>query len=345
MESDFEPWLRNLPKVELHVHLEGAIPFSLALRLAERNGYPLHPGFRDAWKTDFQFSSFPEFIDHFVQLSSCYRTRDDFAEAVAEFLRNQEAQNIRYCEVFFTPTLHFARKGLPYPELLNGIEEGIRASGTEVEMKLIADISRHSSMELADLTIGFLTQHPSDRVIGLGLGGSEDGFPPELFRAHYDRARELGLNCVAHAGETAGAESVRNAVEILRVRRIGHGVRAREDESVLKLIADRRVPLEICPTSNVSLGIFPSYDAHPLREFWDRGIPVTLNSDDPVFFRSNLQNELRVAHDRFGFTRAELIRLMFNAVEASFATPAMKGILRGEIEDYARETGVDWNSG
>ena len=345
MEQDFDRWLQELPKVELHIHLEGAIPFSLALQLAERNGYPLEQRFRDAWKTDFQFHSFKDFIDHFVQLSTCYRTRDDFVKVIGEFLRIQEDQNIRYCEVFFTPTLHFAQKGLPYTDLLQAVEEGIQASGTQVELSLIADISRHSSMELADLTLRFLSEHPSERVIGLGLGGSEEGYPPEMFQSHFDRARELGLHCVAHAGETAGPDYVRNAVEVLRVSRVGHGVRAMEDESVLELIKEHQISLEICPTSNIRLGIFPSYNAHPLRFFWEREISVTLNSDDPAFFRSNLQNELRVAHDHFGFSRAELIRLLLNAVDVSFAPTVMKKILRREIEDYARQSGVEWKTG
>lgn len=339
MDTEFRGWLRGLPKIELHVHLEGAVSVPLALRLAEKNRISLDKKYRTEWERGIRFSGFEEFIGHFIQLSHCYRTPGDVSEIIREFLRFQETQNVRYCEVFFTPTLHHARKGIPYGDLIVAVEEGIKTSGSSVEMKLIADISRHSGMDLADLTVSNLEKHPTGRVIGLGLGGAERGFPPEQFKDHFQAARDLGLHCVAHAGETDGPESVRKAVEVLRVSRIGHGVRAAEDPEVLELLSRRNVWLEVCPTSNVKLGVFPSYETHPLRLFWERGLPVTLNSDDPTLFGTNLEQELMVAHDRFGFTREELVRLMLNSVRASFAPSNRKERLRKEVLDYAGNTG------
>jgi adenosine deaminase len=310
------PWFDRVPKVELHLHLEGAIPLDALWTLVEKyGGDPAVPDL-PALQRRFVFRDFPHFIDTWVWKNAFLREYEDFtfiAEAVAHHLAQQ---NIRYVEAFFSPA-DFFRHGLRTQELAAAIRRGLERA-PEIEVALVADLVRDFGPELAATTLAEVNEVRGLGVIGIGIGGSEQDFPPEPFADVYEQARGLGLHTTAHAGEAAGAQSVWGAIRHLRVERIGHGTRAAEDERLLDLLAAERIPLEMCPLSNVRTGVVRSIADHPLRRYFERGLVVTVNTDDPKMFGNSLAEEYRLLESRMGFSRDEIRALILQAIAASW---------------------------
>jgi aminodeoxyfutalosine deaminase len=312
-------FVREMPKVELHVHLEGSIRPATLLILAERNGVTLPADDLEGLREFYRFADFSHFLQVYFTISSCLQTPDDFSLIAYEFGTDMARQNIRYAEVTFTPHTSVANTGLPFDELLAGLNDGRSRAQRElgVEFCWILDIVRDnpdSRHQVAEWAI-----HAQDRgVVGFGLGGTENGYPPEWFADAYTVAREAGLHSVPHAGEIAGPESVWGALRALEAERIGHGVRSVEDPALVEYLRQRQIPLEVCPTSNLCLGVYPSYEEHPVRWLWEQGVYVTVNSDDPPMFDTDLVSEYQALVDHAGFTAGELERLSLNALRASF---------------------------
>ncbi len=309
-------WFDRVPKVELHLHLEGAIPLDALWTLVQKYGGD--PGVPDlaALQRRFVYRDFPHFIDTWVWKNAFLREYEDFtfvAEAVAHDLARQ---NIRYVEAFFSPA-DFFRHGLRTQELAAAIRRGLERA-PEIEVALVADLVRDFGPELAATTLAEVNEVRGLGVIGIGIGGSEQDFPPEPFADVYEQARGLGLHTTAHAGEAAGAQSVWGAIRHLRVERIGHGTRAAEDERLLDLLAAERIPLEMCPLSNVRTGVVRSIADHPLRRYFERGLVVTVNTDDPKMFGNSLAEEYRLLESRMGFSRDEIRALILQAIAASW---------------------------
>jgi adenosine deaminase len=309
-------WFDRVPKVELHLHLEGAIPLDALWTLVQKYGGD--PGVPDlaALQRRFVYRDFPHFIDTWVWKNAFLREYEDFtfvAEAVAHDLARQ---NIRYVEAFFSPA-DFFRHGLRTQELAVAIRRGLERA-PEIEVALVADLVRDFGPELAATTLAEVNEVRGLGVIGIGIGGSEQDFPPEPFAEVYEQARGLGLHTTAHAGEAAGAQSVWGAIRHLRVERIGHGTRAAEDERLLDLLAAERIPLEMCPLSNVRTGVVRSIADHPLRRYFERGLVVTVNTDDPKMFGNSLAEEYRLLESRMGFSRDEIRALILQAIAASW---------------------------
>lgn len=326
-------WLA-LPKAELHVHLEGSILPETLLELARRNSVELPAPDAAGLREWFVFRDFDHFIRVYITVTRCLRRAADYELAVFEFGREMARQNIRYAEATFSPGTH-SWLGVPEDEYLSGLALG-RARAREafgVEINWIFDIVRNAERAdyYADLTLRLALDGRASGVVALGLGGKEAGHPPERFARWFERAKSEGLKSSPHAGETAGPESVRAAVESLAADRIGHGVRAIEDPALVRLLAERRIPLEVCPTSNIRLGVYPDLASHPLRRLHDAGVIVTINSDDPPLFNTTLTDEMALLSSSFGFSPAASREILFNAPRHSFAPPASRADLEVEL--------------
>ena len=325
--TERDAWLAGLPKAELHLHLEGAIPLPALFELIEAaGGDPAVPTV-EALRDRLVYPDFPAFIDAWIWKNGFLRTYGDFtfiAEAVA---RDLARQNICYAELFFSPG-RFADRGLTTAGLAAAIRSGFDRI-PEVTLYLIADLVRDLGPQNAARTLAEVVEVAGEAGIpGIGIGGSEHLYPPEPFAAVYEEARKAGLRTSAHAGEAAGAESVRGAVEALRVDRIGHALRAEEDEAVVDLLARSNTVLELCPLSNLATGVIGRIEDHPVRRYWERGLDITINTDDPGMFHNSLADEYAVLMDVFGFGRDEIRRLAAAALEGAWCGPDEKARLR-----------------
>ena len=312
-------FIQQMPKVELHVHLEGSVRPETLLKLARRHGVSLPADTVEGIREWYTFVDFDHFITIYRAISECIRTQDDLELITREFLIGQAAQNIRYSEVTFTPYTHFEQKGIPISAQLAAINRARRWGEAElgVRMGLVLDISRNVSAEEGLVTADWVIEHYGDGVLALGLGGPEVGHPPEKFTAAFERVRQAGIPAVPHAGETEGPASIWGALRALHAVRIGHGVRCLEDPALVAYLRERQIPLEVCPTSNVCLGVTPSLAQHPLPRLLAEGLYVTLNSDDPPMFNTTLTQEYQHAAQVFGLDRAALEGLALNGVRAA----------------------------
>jgi aminodeoxyfutalosine deaminase len=314
-------YIQAMPKVELHVHLEGTVQPETLLDLAHTHGVALPVSDISELQTWYTFRDFNHFVEIFVTICHCLRTADDFARVTYEYGQSMARQNIRYAEVTWTPYAHIGNKvswpALSWEQLLAAInagrEQAKRAWG--VEMRWIPDIVLRWLTSPSALSGG---------VIGIGLGGPERGFPPEPFEAVFREATSNGLHSNPHAGETVGPESVWGAIRALKAERLGHGVRAIEDPTLVAYLVKHRLPLEVCPTSNLRLGVYPSYAAHPLRKWVEAGACVTINSDDPALFNTTLNDEYRYAVQDCGLSVEQLEAVALNAVRASYLPESQK---------------------
>ncbi len=309
-------WYDQIPKVELHVHLEGAIPLPTLWQLIQKYGGKAKPASLAALRERFIYRDFAHFIAAWVWKNSYLREYEDFTLIAEAFARAQQHQNICYSEVFYSPP-DFFRHGLKTQPLTAAIRKGLeRVPG--VEVALVIDLVRDFGPELATRTLSEVNEVRHYGVIGIGIGGSEQDFPPADFAAVFEQARKLDFRTSAHAGEAAGPESIRSAIEVLRVDRIGHGTRAFEDPGLVELLAERQIPLEVCPTSNICSGVVSEYLQHPVKDYYSRGLAVTINSDDPVMFDITLAEEYRKLNRILNFSRNDMRRLILQAIDSSW---------------------------
>lgn len=326
---------KRMPKGELHVHLEGSILPRTLLFLAKRNNVKLPYSTVRGLKEFYHFRDFSHFIDTYLKITSCLCTPDDYYLIAYDFGRECARQNIRYAEVTFSISTNTAKTGLPWQVILNALNKGRVQAQAEfgVRWQWVFDIVRN----LPD-TQGLLTQIAIEArsmgVVAMGLGGSEAEYPAELFIDSFERAHQAGLHSVPHAGEMSGPKSIWTAIEQLHADRIGHGVRCIEDPRLLVTLRERQIPLEICPTSNIALGVYSDYAQHPLRDLWDMGLLVTVNSDDPPMFNTSLNHEYEVLIKHFDFGFHELEEISLNSLRASFLPKAAKAAL---IEEFTAE--------
>jgi adenosine deaminase len=312
-----------IPKAELHVHLEGTAPPALIRRLAARHGVAVPEGvFAD--EHTFAWTDFLDFLQTYDLAASVIRTAEDYRDVTYEYLAQCARDGAIYVELIASPD-HADAVGLTDADHFGGIAQGIDEAREQfgIEARIVATALRHLGAERAEALARRLAADRHPYVVGFNLSGDEAGFPPQLFATAYEIAAGAGLGCTVHAGEHAGAESVRGALA-LPVTRISHGVRAVEDPALVSELAAREIVLEICPTSNVATGVYPSYADHPLGALRDAGVRVTLASDDPPYFGATIAGEYAVARERFGFDEEELVGITRVAVAASFAQDAVK---------------------
>lgn len=301
--------------VELHVHLEGAIQPDTLLLLARRNQVDLPTTTADGLRAWYTFRDFAQFVGVYLTISSCLCTPDDIELVARAFLAQQATQHIVYSEVTYTAFTHYHFRHIPFREQLAALNRARRWAEAELgtTMRYILDIPRAISPEDGLLVANWAIEGMSEGVVALGLAGPELAFPAARFREAFARARAAGLACVPHAGEMAGPESIREVLSLCPVARIGHGVRCLEDAALVAELRERQIPLEVCPTSNVHLGVVPSLKAHPLPQMLDAGLCVTLNTDDPALFQTTLADEYRSVAQAFGLDAAQMAQLAENA--------------------------------
>jgi adenosine deaminase/aminodeoxyfutalosine deaminase len=336
---EIEAWLRGLPKVELHLHLEGTIEPETLVALSQRHdAQPLT--LADARRL-YTYKDFLGFMDSFKTMSERLRTPEDYELITYNMVRTLAAQGVVHAEVYISFGIIFFWKRAavePYVEAIErGRLRGEREFGTTVYW--LIDAVRHFGAEEGSRVFRkaaeLRAQYPS--IVGIGIGGDEARGPANLFKESYAEAKAAGLRLTAHAGESGGPidgpASIWAALNI-GAERIGHGLAAQHDVELLQVLAERQIPIEINVTSNIRTGCCSTFEEHPLRSYFDSGLMVTLNSDDPPMFGSNLLEEYVLAHERFGFTPEQLRELAANAVEASFLPPNQKLALLSRIEQY-----------
>ena len=347
-------FIQEMPKAEIHVHLEGAIQPETVLKLAQRNKltHLLPTTDLNELKKWFVFADFPHFIEIYGTIQDLIRTPDDFALIAYECGADMAVQNLRYRECTVTPYTHTRHldKGMQIEDILAGLTVGRERARQEfgVEMRWVFDIARTLSFPEADgrydptpaaETLAYAVDGRSQGVVGFGLGGYEVGAPPEPFAHAFREAKQAGLLSLPHAGETEGAASVWGAVRELQADRIGHGVRAIEDPQLLEHLKEKQIPLEINPTSNQCLHVFP-LEQHPFRQLDEMGLLVTVNSDDPPLFNTTLCQEYEILGQMFGYETADLARIARNAFVVAGVENPVKARLLAEFDEWAASQDV-----
>jgi adenosine deaminase len=330
---DLASLARVLPKVQLHCHLEGTIRAETFRELAALRGVASVRA-RGAFADTYAFATFGEFLLTFAEVCKVLQQPEDYARIAREYVADAAAQNVRYAELFVSPSVWtFFHHQLDVRDVLAAMREAFDAEAGPAgpDVRLICDLTRNWGPERAYAAARTVVSLAEDDlgVLGVGLGGDEANAPPAPFAGVFAYARANGLHTVAHAGEAAGAESVRDAVELLGAERIGHGVRAVEDPAVVALLVERGVALEICPTSNRLTGAVPAGQAHPIVALDAAGVRCTLDADDPALFSTSIVREYEIAGNWCGTD--SLVRFAGNAIEASFAPPERKAALRAEL--------------
>jgi aminodeoxyfutalosine deaminase len=318
-------YLLGVPKAELHVHLEGSIQPETLLALAKRNGVRLPVQTVEEMRQWFTYRDFNHFIEIYFAISSCLKTAGDYELIAYEFGASMARQHIRYAEITFSPSTHAFALGVPFETYFAGLTRGRRRAHDDfgVEMRWIFDIVRNIEDEarnarLADYTTSVAIDAMQDGVVALGLGGAEVGYPPGRFAPWFERALGAGLHSVPHAGETAGPASVWGALRALNAERLGHGVRSIEDPTLVSYLAEHRIPLEVCPTSEIRLGVYPDLADHSLPALHAAGVPITINSDDPPLFNTTLNDDMQLLADPFHFDLDAINEMILNGVRYSF---------------------------
>jgi adenosine deaminase len=324
-----QTWYERVPKTEIHLHLEGAIPLPALWQLVQKYGGDSAVSDIAALERKFKFRDFPHFIETWVWKNQFLREYEDFiffSEAVAKDL---VSQNIKYAEVFYSP-LPFAQNGLQPQKLTEAVRKGLDRV-KEVKTALIMDFSRDSGVADAEKHLPAVKELKQLGVIGVGLGGSEQKYPPEMYTEIYAQARRMGFHVTAHAGEAAGPASIWGAIRSLQVERIGHGTRAIEDPALMEYLAKTQLPVECCPLSNVRTGVVKSIELHPIKRFYDAGLLVTVNTDDPKMFGNSLAEEYQVLEEKLGFSGDEIRALILNGIKASWLTEDNKHAMVDEF--------------
>ncbi len=312
-------------KAELHCHIEGAAAPALTRRLAERHGIDLGDLFDDG---GYRWHDFQSFLDAYGRASSVFRTRDDFRALALDYFTSIAAEGAIYGEVFVAPDIA-ADAGLGYDDYVGGLAEGIAAAEatTGIVGRMIVIAVRHLGPQRAIAMAETVAANPHPLVTGFGLAGDETVYTPRDFAPAFRIAHEAGLGLTAHAGELAGPESVAAALDHLGVRRIGHGVRAIEEPALVQRIVDEGIVLELCPSSNVALKLYPDIAHHPFRQLMEAGVRVTINSDDPPYFHTSLGGEYDALAREQGLDAAALSAATRTAIEAAFVDEATRARL------------------
>lgn len=342
LEPAIDRLIRALPKAELHVHLEGSLLPELALKLAARRGLRLPGDERgvEGLREAYRFRNFGDFLKVYVAISRTLEQAEDFCDAVVDVAANLARQQVRYAEMTFTPMTHVAR-GVDADAMLDGLAEGRRRARDEhgVELAWVFDIVR-SLPEQADATLALALRERERGVVALGVGGPEGPrWPNEPLAPAFARAKAEGLRSVPHAGEQDGPASLRSTLALFEPDRIGHGVRCIEDPALMAELRDRGIPLEVCPTSNLALGVATSLATHPLPALQAAGIRLSLASDDPPLFGTSLLDEYLRCAAAFGWTRAQVLAIADAAIEHSFMPPSLAASLRAAQARVAQESG------
>jgi adenosine deaminase len=330
-------YLKGLPKAELHLHIEGTLEPELAFRLAAKHGVALPYASVEELRRAYSFSNLQSFLDIYYAGASVLRDADDFHTLTAAYLRKAHEQGVVHVEIFFDPQTHTER-GIAFSTVLEGISAALREAEAKLGIthRLILCFLRHLSAADAMRTLEQALPY-KEAIAGVGLDSSEAGHPPSKFTAVFDRARREGLLAVAHAGEEGPPDYIYEALDLLKVRRIDHGVRSEESPELMDRLVRERIPLTVCPLSNVKLRVFDRIESHNLKRLLERGVCVTVNSDDPAYFGGYLLENFLALERGLGLTQTQLTSLARNSFEAAFLEPHVKRRWLAAIDAYASD--------
>ena len=321
-----------LPKAELHLHIEGTLEPEQIFTFAERNRIELPYASVEALRAAYEFSDLQSFLDLYYQGMNVLRTERDFEELARAYLARAKAQNVRHAEIFFDPQAH-TNRGVAFEVVIDGLWSALRNSRSEYGVStalilcFLRDLPERSALETLERALPY-----QERIVAVGLDSAEVGNPPERFVTVFERARAHGLLTVAHAGEEGPPEYIRQALELLKVSRIDHGIRCVEDEALTERLARTRMPLTVCPLSNVRLHAVASLAAHPIKRMLDRGLCATINSDDPAYFGGYVAENFDRTQQALGLTDGEMVVLARNSFEASYIDDAARRRYGEEID-------------
>ncbi len=336
-KENFYSFLQKIPKAELHIHIEAVITLeSICILYEKRFGKKMTKAERTAL---FTYNDLNGFIKAFLQVQDLFTEVSDFDYVFSDFARYLKGNGIKHCEAFFAPSA-FVKKGFDYGEMVKNFSRNIARIKKDdgITIKLLVDVSRTFGLENALSNYRMMCENPSDCIIGIGLGGAEQKGPSREFGPVFEKAFKDGYHAVAHAGEDVGPESVWDAINICRAERIGHGITSIQDEELLDYLKEKQIPLEVCPTSNTfTKKIVTKMEEHPVRTFFDRGLLVTIGTDDPVFFKVTLLDELWALHKKLHFSMDEIKTLIENSFKASFLSDKKK-------KDFLKEVDEAWSN-
>jgi adenosine deaminase len=331
--------IRALPKVELHVHILGSIQPSTLLSIIREEGFDTpYTNVEDIIQR-FQYTDFTHFIEVYMEIVGYVSDEKHFEHITFDMLQQCSECNTRYVEASFSPRDHL-QHNLDFSKMVSAINRGIDRARESfgIETNIRIDLVRSSTQDEAMEIIDYIEKNPHN-IVSIDIGGNETKFPPKPFAEVYARAHEMGLHLTAHAGEASGPQSIWDAIEFLKVERIGHGVSAREDLKLVAYLKEKQICIEMNPVSNVRTGVVKSIQDHPIREFFDKGLLVTVSSDDPSLFHTDLNNEFIQIHNHLGFSMQELFQLSMNGIETAFIDEGKKTELRDSFsKEYSRIT-------
>ena len=332
--QSMDAFIHGIPKAELHIHIEGALEPELMFEIAAKNNFSLPFESVADIRRAYKFEDLQSFLDIYYQGAQVLIDEDDFYRLTWSYLKRAAEQNVRHTEIFFDPQTHTAR-GIQFETVVRGIHRALRDAGRQMDLssKLIMCFLRHLSVADAMKTLEEALVF-KDWITGVGLDSSESGFPPEMFTSVFDRAHQEGFKAVAHAGEEGPAEYIWQALKLLKVERIDHGVRCVEDAALVEYLVKKQVPLTVCPLSNIKLGVFDHLSQHNLMQMLKLGLCVTVNSDDPAYFGGYIEENLRALHETLGIDSRDIYKLARNAFRASFLDPAEKKKYLTELDEF-----------
>ncbi|KQM27493.1 adenosine deaminase [Sphingomonas sp. Leaf11] len=334
---DIETFVRGLPKTDLHMHLEGSIEPELMMTLAQRNGIPLRWETADALRAAYRFENLQSFLDLYFEGCRVLVTQADFHDVTRAYLNRAHADGVVHAEMFIGPQ-SFTERGVPIKALMNGVLDAITDAQAGISAGLLISVHRHRS-EADAIAILDQIMPWRDQVVGVGMGGAERGNPPSRFAQFYRIARERGFRTCVHAGEEGPAAYVREAMEVLAVDRIDHGNACLDDPDLVADLADRRIPLTVCPLSNLRLKVVTDLKQHPLKAMMATGLHVTVNSDDPPYFGGYVTENLLACREALDLSVKDLIGLVRNGIEAAFLAPDERSRLLTELTHYVARQG------
>ena len=320
--------IKNLPKVELHVHILGSLQPSTLLSIIREDGIDTPYTTVDDIIQRFQYTDFVHFIEVYMEIIGYILDERYFEDITFDMLKKCSECNTRYVEASFSPRDHI-QYDLEFSKMIKAINRGIERAhesfGIETDIRI--DLVRSSTLDEAMEVLDHIEKNPRN-IVSVDIGGNEAMFPPKPFAEVYQRASEMGLHLVAHAGEAAGPQSIWDAIEFLKVERIGHGVTARNDSKLIAVLKEKQIGIEMSPVSNIRTGVVKSIQDHPIREFYDKGLLVTVNTDDPALFHTDLNNEFMQIHKHLGFSIPEMFQLSMNGIETAFIDGSTRKELR-----------------
>lgn len=334
---DMNVFIQNIPKAELHLHIEGTLEPETLFRIAERNGISIKYDSVEALRRAYHFDNLQSFLDIYYEGAGVLQNEADFYELTWEYLLKANDQNVRHVEIFFDPQTHTER-GIAFETVINGIHNALSHGSRDLGISfcLIMCFLRHlpesEAMETLSQALDF-----KDKITGIGLDSSESGHPPSKFKHVFEKARKEGLLTVAHAGEEGPPEYIWEAIQTLKVQRIDHGVRALEDASLVNELKRRQIPLTVCPLSNIKLCVFKTMQEHNFKKLFDQGLCLTVNSDDPAYFGGYVAENYLAVQNAFQLTQDDIAELAINSFNAAFINRDEKDKFIDQVKKFMAE--------